>query len=79
MTRLVAVLVALIVLGGVAACSSGPAPLTDGEWAWCQDHWRDGLYASQSNDPQPSMWYFNHMGMRWELDTIRVCRASAKA
>jgi hypothetical protein len=79
-SRLVAVLAVLVLVGGVAACSLNPfssPPLTADEWAWCQGHWRDGLDSSQRNEPQGSTWYFNHMGMRDSPDTIRVCRAAA--
>ena len=67
---------ALSVVGGLAACSSSPAALTRDEWAWCQYHWRDGVYASQSKEFL-DVWYFNHMGMSEDPDTIRVCRAAA--
>ena len=75
MNRLVAVLAAFAIVGVAAACSS--SPLTADEWAWCQHHWRDGLDSSQRNEPQGSTWYFNHMGMRDDPDTIGVCRAAA--
>ena len=78
MKRLVAVLAALALAGGVAACSLIPfPPLSDDEWASCQGHWRDGLDASQRVQPAEGDWYFNHMGMRDNPDTIRVCRAAA--
>lgn len=78
MSRRDVVLIALPLAVGLAGCSSSkPAPLTADEWRWCQYHWRDGLYASQSNDFR-DVWYFNHMGMPNDPDTIRVCRASAK-
>lgn len=80
MSRLVAVLVALALVGGVAAYSLNlfsSRPLAADEWAWCQQHWRDGLDSSQRNEPLGSTWYFNHMGMRDSADTIRVCRAAA--
>lgn len=77
MTRLLVVFVAIAAMSGVVACSSNPAALTADEWRWCQQHWRDGVYASKSND-RDSFWYFNHMGMPEDPDTIRVCRAAAK-
>jgi hypothetical protein len=79
-SRLVAVLATLALVGGVAACSLNPIPapaLTADEWAWCQGHWRDGLDSSQRDEPNGSTWYFTHMGMRDHPDTIRVCRAAA--
>lgn len=78
MSRLVAILAALAFVAGVAAWSLMPSPaLTLDEWAWCQGHWRDGLDPSQRNEPNGSTWYFNHMGMRDDPGTIRVCRAAA--
>jgi hypothetical protein len=78
MTRLIAALAALALAGGVAACSLIQAPrLTDDEWASCQGNWRDGLDPSQRDEPNGSTWYFDHMGMRDNPDTIRVCRAAA--
>jgi hypothetical protein len=75
---LVAVLAALTFVGGVAACSLTPAAsLTADEWAWCQGHWREGLDSSQRDEPNGSTWFFNHMGMRDNADTIRVCRGVA--
>ena len=76
MSRLVAVIAALALVGNVAACSLVPflsPSLTADEWAWCQGHWSDGLDASQN----AADWYFDHMGMRDAPDTIRVCRAAA--
>jgi hypothetical protein len=77
-SRLVAALAALVFVAVVAGCSLTPAPpLTDGEWASCQGNWRDGLGSSQRDEPNGSTWYFEHMGMRDDPDTIRVCRAAA--
>jgi len=75
-SRLIAVLAALVLAGGVAACSP-LRPLTDDEWAWCQDNWRAGLDPTQRAEPNGSTWYFNHMGFPGDPDTIRVCRAAA--
>lgn len=80
MTRRIAVLAALALLGGLAACSLNPSvgpPLTADEWALCQQYWRSGLDPSQRQEPEGSTWYFNHMGFRNNPDTIRVCRAAA--
>jgi hypothetical protein len=77
-SRLVAALAALGILAVVAGCSLFPAPaLTDAEWAACQGNWRDGLEPSQRDEPNGSTWFFDHMGMRDNPDTIRVCRAAA--
>ena len=79
MIRLMAVLAALALVGGVAACSLDPAvaPLTADEWSLCQQHWRSGLDPAQRQEPEGSTWYFNHMGFRDDPDTVRVCRAAA--
>jgi hypothetical protein len=76
-SRLAAVLAAVTFAGGVAACSLSPAPLTADEWDWCRNHWRDGLDPSQREQPYAGTWFFNHMGMRDDPDTIRVCREAA--
>jgi hypothetical protein len=77
-TRLVAALAAVVFVAVLAGCSLIPAAaLTDDEWAWCQGHWHDGLDSSQRDEPNGSTWYFNHMGMRDDPDTIRVCRTAA--
>ena len=78
-SRRPAILVALAFAAVVAGCSlSPPAALTDDEWSWCQGHWRDGLDAAQRNEPDGGGgWYFNHMGMRDDPETIRVCRVAA--
>jgi hypothetical protein len=76
--RLVAALAARVFVAVVAGCSLIPAaPLTDDEWASCQGNWRDGLDPSQRDEPNGSTWFFDHMGMRDNPDTIRVCRAAA--
>ncbi len=77
-SRLVVVLVALSMIGSVAACSDPvpTSPLTAAEWDWCQGHWRDGLDASQRDEPNGSTWYFNNMGMPDSPATIRVCRSA---
>lgn len=70
-----------LVLAGLVAVGSlnflQRAPLTAAEWDWCQGHWHEGLDPSQRAEPSGSTWYFNHMGMRDNPDTIRVCRAAA--
>jgi hypothetical protein len=79
MTRLIVVLAALALAGGLAACSLHPPvapPLTAREWALCQQYWGSGLDPSQRREPEASTWYFNHMGFRNNPDTIRVCRAA---
>ena len=74
----VAVLAALAIACAAAGCSLlAASPLTDAEWAWCQQHWREGLDASQRGEPNGSTWYFTHMGMRDNTETIRVCRSAA--
>ncbi len=76
--RVVAILAALAFVGAIAGCALIPTPaLTDDEWAWCQGHWGDGLDSAQRDEPYGSTWYFNHMGMRDNPETIRVCRAAA--
>jgi hypothetical protein len=79
-SRVFAALAALILAGGLGACALNlaPAPLTAEEWAFCQQHWQEGLDPSQRGQPQAGTWFFNHMGMREDPDTIRVCRAAAR-
>lgn len=80
MIRVVAAASALVLAGLVGLGSLNflqKAPLTADEWDWCQGHWHEGLDPSQRGEPNGSSWYFNHMGMREDPDTIRVCRAAA--